>query len=90
MKPSDRFAKKVWKKPPKEDTKGYKIAKKTGLGRCAICKGVINSRKKYLLKDKNKITSSDANTNRPYGGYLCSKCFREQIIKETQNLETEA
>jgi len=88
MKPSERFAKKIWKKPIKKDAKGYKIAKKTGLGRCAICKEVISSSKKRLLKDSFNTTKSSTSTNRAYGGYLCTKCFRDQITKKTRELET--
>lgn len=88
MKPSERFAKKIWRKPIKKDAKGYKIAKKTGLGRCAICKEIITSTKKKLLKDTFNSSKSSTRTNRAYGGYLCSKCFREQIIKNTRELET--
>ncbi|MHA1555499.1 MAG: hypothetical protein ACTSPM_01055 [Candidatus Heimdallarchaeota archaeon] len=89
MKPSERFAKKVWRKPPKKDPVGHKVPAKSGLGKCAICKKQITSTKRRLMKDNTKPTKSHTKTNRPYGGYLCTKCFRKQII-ETNRASTEA
>ncbi|NHJ84314.1 MAG: 50S ribosomal protein L34e [Asgard group archaeon] len=84
MKPSQRFAKKVWRKPPKEDSKGKTIPKKTGKTRCALCNAHINSAKRNLARRNYKPAKSTIRPNRPYGGYLCTKCLRIQIIKEAR------
>lgn len=89
MKPSERFAKKVWRKPPKSDPKGHKVPAKSGLGKCAICKEQISSTKRRLMRYNTSPTKSRTKTNRPYGGYLCTKCLRKQII-ETNRASTEA
>lgn len=90
MKPSERFAKKVWRKPPKKDPKGHKVPVKSGLGKCAICKEQITSTKKRLMKNNTSPTKSHTRTNRPYGGYICTKCMRKQIIETNRELQTEA
>ena len=90
MKPSQRFTKKVWRKPPKNDSKGFKVKKKTGLGRCSVCKQIITSSKRKLTKNSFNVAKSASKTNRPYGGNICTKCLRELAITETRKLESEA
>ncbi len=87
MKPSDRFAKKVWRKPPKNDAKGMKTSNKTGSTKCAICKEIIPSSKKQLLRNSFKSAKSSIRTNKPYGGYICTKCLRQKAIEETRALQ---
>jgi ribosomal protein L34E len=87
MKPSERFTKKTWRKPPKKDVKGHKMPNKTGMGKCAICKQQITSRKIKLSKNSFKAPKSTSKSNKPYGGYICNKCLRLQAIQETRKLE---
>jgi len=86
MKPSERFTKKTWRKPPKGDSKGHKMPNKSGIGKCAICKQQISSRKIKLLKNSFNASKSTSKTNKPYGGYICTKCLRLQAIQETRKL----
>lgn len=90
MKPSDRFTKKTWRKPPKKDAKGFKLPNKTGLVKCEVCKQPINSSSKRKARNNFKITKSRSRTNRPYGGRICTKCFRDLITKKTHELESQA
>ena len=87
MKPSERFTKKTWRKPPKKDVKGHKMPNKSGMGKCAICKQQITSRKIKLLKNSYNAPKSASKTNKPYGGYICTKCLKLQAIQETRKLE---
>ncbi|MEA2070489.1 MAG: hypothetical protein U9O98_04285 [Asgard group archaeon] len=87
MRPEERFAKKVKRKPPKYDAKGHDVEKKTGYTRCAICKAKISSSQRKPLRNSFNNPKSQTRTNRPYGGYLCNKCLREQIVKATHALE---
>jgi len=89
MKPSERFAKKVWRKPPKYKSKAHKVAQKTGNAYCAVCKGLISSSKKRLLRRNFSPAKSAIRTNKPYGGYLCTKCLRLKAIQETRALAVE-
>ncbi|MGC9779084.1 MAG: hypothetical protein HZR80_07565 [Candidatus Heimdallarchaeota archaeon] len=87
MKPSERFAKKVWRKPPKSPSKGHKMPNKSGLGRCAICNEKITSSKRKLLRRNFSPAKSTVRSNRPYGGYICNKCLKHQAVKETRALQ---
>jgi ribosomal protein L34E len=88
MKPSERFTKKTWRKPPKSKSKGYKMPNKKGYDRCALCKGKINSSKSTLLRKSYSPAKSSMRSNRPYGGTICNKCLKAQIIKETRALSS--
>jgi ribosomal protein L34E len=87
MKPNKRFAKKTWKKPPKNEAQGYVMAKKEGVARCAICKNVIASSKRRKIGKSFSKPKSTQRSNRPYGGYLCSSCLKAKTIEATQQLE---
>lgn len=87
MKPSERFTKKTWRKPPKKDVKGHKMPNKTGMGKCAICKQQITSRKIKLSKNSYNAPKSTSKTNKPYGGYLCTKCLKLQAIQTIRKSE---
>ncbi len=86
MKPSERFAKKVWRKPPKKDSKGHKVPNKSGVGKCAICKQQISSSKSKLARRNFSPAKNTIRTNRPYGGYICTKCLKIQAIEQTRAL----
>ena len=53
--------------------------------RCANCgailKGIARERP-YKMKNMPKIKKT---VSRAYGGYLCSRCARKQIVKETRS-----
>ncbi|MFW9924571.1 MAG: hypothetical protein ACFFDW_14920 [Candidatus Thorarchaeota archaeon] len=87
MRPSERFAKKVWKKPPKKEAKGFKISNKTGYGKCNICNEIITSSKKIHNRRMFNSSKSSSRTNRPYGGQICSSCLKQKIIEKTQELQ---
>ncbi|MCF2143016.1 MAG: 50S ribosomal protein L34e [Candidatus Heimdallarchaeota archaeon] len=89
MKPSQRFQKKVWRKPPKQKSKQHKIPNKIGKAKCAVCKKPINSAKRNLARENFKRAKSSVRTNRPYGNYLCTTCLRKLAIKETRALQTD-
>jgi len=89
MKPSRRFTKKVWRKPPKQGPQQHKVPNKIGKAKCAVCKKPINSAKRNLAKDNFKRAKSAVRTNRPYGNYLCTTCLRTLAIKETRALPAE-
>ena len=88
MKPSERFRKKVWRKPPKGDAKGMRVSKKTGIGRCAVCKEIITSLKRQKVRRAFTTPKNQLRTNRPFGGYLCTKCLKAAIIQKTREIES--
>ncbi|MBN1329594.1 MAG: hypothetical protein JXA54_08990 [Candidatus Heimdallarchaeota archaeon] len=87
MKPSERFAKRVWRKPPKNNAKTLRTSNKTGTAKCAICKEIIPSSKQRLLRKNFKPAKSSIRTNKPYGGHICNKCLRQKAIDGTRALE---
>ena len=87
MKPSERFTKKVWRKPPKNQSIGHKMPNKSGLGTCAICNQKITSSKRKLLRRNYSPSKNTVRSNRPYGGYICNKCLKQQAVKETRALQ---
>ncbi|HUT82043.1 MAG TPA: hypothetical protein VMZ29_12655 [Candidatus Bathyarchaeia archaeon] len=87
MKPSERFAKRVWRKPPKSKAKTLKVSNKTGTAKCAVCKEIIPSSKQRLVRRNYSPAKSSIRTNKPYGGYICSKCLRQKAIDETIALQ---
>lgn len=89
MKPSERFAKKVWKKPPKNEAKGHKMPNKSGITKCAVCKSPIAGSKRKLLRKNYSPAKSTIRPNKPYGGYLCTSCLKKEAIKETRALAAE-
>ena len=68
-----------------------KVAKKTSKGRnvvhfvnktpkiakCAMCRRVLLG----VPQHTKKLAKSQKSISRPYGGYICSKCYN-QLIKE--------
>ena len=71
---------KIKRKTPTGKIKIVKRRKKPKIARCAICKSPLHVPREIPSKLR-KLSLSEKRPNRPYGGYLCSKCMRE-IMKE--------
>jgi len=59
------------KKTPKGRNVVHYVDKSPQIAKCAKCKGPILG----LSRKMKKAAKSQKNINRPYGGYLCSKCY---------------
>ena len=46
---------------------------------CAVCKIELKGTPKLRTSKMQKLGISKKRPQRPYGGYLCSKCAREKI-----------
>ena len=88
MKQSERFKKKVWRNPPKNKSKGFRVTEKTGLGRCAECKERNTSSKRLKARRAFSAPKSHQRASRPYGGYLCNKCLKKAAIKQAREIES--
>ncbi len=55
--------------------------KKPKIQKCAICKKPLHGIPKLRATELKKLAKSEKRVERPYGGYLCSKCVRE-IMRE--------
>lgn len=58
-----------------------KVKKKVGFPKCAVCKNPLHGVKRLRRSKLRKLAKTEKRPERPYGGYLCSKCMRE-IMKE--------
>ncbi|HDH91637.1 MAG TPA: hypothetical protein ENF38_01660 [Candidatus Aenigmarchaeota archaeon] len=49
--------------------------------KCAICKKPLSGVPKQKPSLVRKLSKTEKRVNRPYGGYLCSRCMRK-IMRE--------
>ena len=55
--------------------------KKIGKPKCAICGKPLHGMPRLIQSKFKNLPKSKKRPQRPYGGYLCSKCMRE-VLKE--------
>lgn len=51
--------------------------RKLSVPKCAVCKETLKGIKVMTAKTLKQASKSEKNTNRPFGGYLCSACARK-------------
>ncbi|HDD71547.1 MAG TPA: 50S ribosomal protein L34e, partial [Candidatus Aenigmarchaeota archaeon] len=51
--------------------------KKPRIAKCAICKRPLHGIPRLRASQLKKLAKTKKRPERPYGGYLCSKCMRE-------------
>ena len=51
--------------------------KKPKIAKCAICGSPLHGVPREIPSRMRKLPLSKKRPNRPFGGYLCSKCMRE-------------
>lgn len=74
--------KKIKKRTPGGKVKIVKRRKKPTVARCAICGAPLHGIPRLEPSKLRKLPKSRRKVNRPYGGYLCSRCMRELFKKE--------
>lgn len=72
---------KIKRKTPTGKIKIFEKRKKPRKAKCAICKTELIGVPRKIPSEMRKLALSEKRPNRPYGGYLCSKCMRE-ILRE--------
>lgn len=58
--------------------------RKPSRAECAVCKKPLLAVPQELPYKIKSLSSSKRRPERPYGGLLCSKCSRKEIIKKTR------
>jgi len=58
-----------------------KKKKRPKIPKCAICKKPLHGIPRGRVKEMRNLAKSEKRVERPFGGYLCSKCMRE-VMKE--------
>lgn len=56
--------------------------KRYNAAKCAVCKRPLNGVPNGPRSLLSKLSKSEKRPNRPYGGYLCSRCMRELIERK--------
>lgn len=70
----------------KKRTPGGKIVirskrRRPSIARCAICKKPLHGIPRLIPSKFKDLPKTKKRPERPFGGYLCSKCMRE-VLKE--------
>lgn len=76
-----RKAKKIKKRTPSGRTVIRRGKKRPAQARCATCGAKLHGMPRLKPSKLKKLPKSKRVPNRPYGGYLCSRCMRE-LFKE--------
>ncbi|RLI98047.1 MAG: 50S ribosomal protein L34e [Candidatus Aenigmatarchaeota archaeon] len=60
--------------------------KKPRIAKCAICKRPLHGIPRLRASQLKKLAKTKKRPERPYGGYLCSKCMRELMREKARKL----
>ena len=60
--------------------------RKIKFAKCAICKKPLHGMKRLEVSELKKLAKSERKPERPYGGYLCSKCAKELFRDKARNI----
>ncbi len=78
-----RRAKKLKKRIPSGKSVIRRGKRKPGYSRCAVCGAKIGGMPRRHPGEIKGVPKSKRVPNRPYGGYLCTKCMRETLKKKS-------
>ena len=76
------MAKKIKVRTPGGKVKIVKRREKVGPARCAECGTPLHGIPRLVPSKMRKLPKSRRKVNRPYGGYLCTRCMRELFKKK--------
>jgi large subunit ribosomal protein L34e len=79
-----RTLRRVNKKLPSGKVTIHYVKRKHQLPKCAICKKELKGMPKTRPFKLQKSGISKKRPERPFGGFLCSKCSREEIKKQSR------
>lgn len=74
--------KKIKKRTPGGKLKIVKRRKKPTVARCAVCGAPLQGMPRLEPSKLRKVPKTRRRPNRPYGGYLCTRCMRELFKKK--------
>ena len=60
--------------------------KRPRIAKCAICKKPLHGIPRLRASQLKKLAKTKKRPERPYGGYLCSKCMRELMREKARKL----
>lgn len=71
-----RSRKRVYVRVPGGEARVHYRREKPSYAKCAACKSPIHG---IPRKFSWKLSKSEKTVSRPYGGYLCNRCFKEGL-----------
>ncbi len=72
-----RIKKKIKKRTPSGRSIIRKRKRKPSAAKCANCGALLHGMPRLKPSKLKKLPKSKRRPNRPYGGYLCTRCMRE-------------
>jgi large subunit ribosomal protein L34e len=85
MRPSkqkSRTFRRVFVRTPGAKVKVHYKKRKPKIVRCAVCKKPLQGIPRLSKTKFKNLPKTKKRPQRPYGGYLCSKCSRKEIINK--------
>lgn len=77
-------ARKVYRRTPGGRTVIHYRRKKVDWAKCANCGSILNGVPRLRPSEMRKLSKSERRPNRPYGGYLCPRCLRREVIRRAR------
>ncbi len=74
------MAVKIKRKTPGRRVATHKRREKTSKHKCALCGAVLHGMKRGTNSEIRRASKSQRRPERPFGGQLCTKCFRKVMI----------
>lgn len=83
-KQKSRTFRRVYTKTPGGKTVLHYKRRKPGIAKCANCKAPLKGIPRLIPSKFRDLAKTEKRPERPYGGYLCSKCTRLKIIERVR------
>lgn len=77
-----RKAKKIKKRTPTGRSVIRRGKKRPEAAKCAVCGAELHGMPRLKSSKLKRLPKSKRVPNRPYGGYLCTRCMRELFKKK--------
>jgi large subunit ribosomal protein L34e len=79
-----RTYRRVFVKTPGGRTVMHYRKRKPGKAKCGVCGAFLPGTLRERPFKMRNIAKTKKRPERPYGGYLCSKCMRKKIIEQAR------
>ena len=83
-KQKSRTFRRVYTRTPGGKTVMHYKRRKPGIAKCANCKAPLKGIPRLIPTKFRNLAKTEKRPQRPYGGYLCSKCTRLKIIEKVR------
>ncbi len=83
-KQKSRTFRRVYTKTPGGKTVIHYKRRKPGIAKCSNCKKPLKGIPRLIPSKFRNLSKTEKRPQRPYGGYLCSKCTKLKIIEKVR------